>query len=162
MWKCWVSAPALTIGRNGATMAKYRFILDAIIPHSQSNGNAWFDRLTTGGSTGSPQAVRQALRPFDGVYPEQSRGTQGRLGSGQAHHKRFDWLTTGGLAGGSMVHLLVVWLACRYGSHVAGINKTPRIARATVMTSTAINGMDSRLSFGFLSQVWNNQAKVRV
>ena len=73
MWKCRVSAPALTIGHNRATMAKYRFILEAIIPHSQSNGNAWFGKLTTSGST-SPSTLRQA---------------QGRLGSGQAHHKRF-------------------------------------------------------------------------
>jgi hypothetical protein len=46
-------------------MVKYRLILDAIIPHSQSNGNAWFDRpfdsaqdkLTTSDSAGGHATI---------------------------------------------------------------------------------------------------------
>jgi hypothetical protein len=57
-------------------MAKYRFILDAIIPRSQSNGNAWFDRpfdsaqdrLTTGGSTGPSTPVLE-VRQIAGEPP---------------------------------------------------------------------------------------------
>jgi len=35
-----------------------------LISHSQSNGKAWFDKLTTSGSAGSPQVVGQAVRHF--------------------------------------------------------------------------------------------------
>lgn len=49
MWKCRLSAPALTIGRSGATMVKCWLVLDTIISYSEPNGNACFDRLTTGG-----------------------------------------------------------------------------------------------------------------
>jgi hypothetical protein len=47
-----------------------------LVSHSHSNGKAWFDRITTSGSAGSPQAVRQAVRlrlahlcyePLDGI-----------------------------------------------------------------------------------------------